>query len=176
MKRSSPTVVVLLAGLAAFRPAQAAVPTRQRYPLAPERVQANAARVARDIAASPASWRSAPLVYYTVPAISPVKRLSDSFPADGTALAPLEYVAAQGEYEAGSIQVFPLADVDRFELRPQELKSRAGAVIPAAALDIGRTTTSRRSSTVQPTGSRRIARPTPSPIPICWRICGGTMS
>lgn len=136
MKITSPTVVVLLAGLASFRPAQAAVPTRQRYPLAPARIQANAARVARDIAASPASWRSAPLVYYTVPAISPVKRLSDSFPADGTALAPLEYVAAQGEYEAGSIQVFPLADVDRFELRPQELKSRAGAVIPAAALDI----------------------------------------
>jgi hypothetical protein len=113
-------------------------PFRQVYPLDPARVQANAARVAADLASRPEAeaWKQAPFVYYTVPAISPVKRLSDVYPTDGEVLAPLDYVVSLGEYAAGSIQLFPFANVDRFELKAKELKTGDGAVIPAAALDI----------------------------------------
>jgi len=109
---------------------------RQVYPLAPQQAKANAAKVAADLNGAPAAWRNAPAVYYTVPPLSDVIRLPDTYPADGTALGTLQIVAAKGEFEPGSIVIYSQRNVDEFELKVSDLKSAAGASIPAAAVDI----------------------------------------
>jgi len=100
-----------------------AAPDIQPYPASPERQQFNAARIASEMAAAPDRWKTAPFVYFEVPAISPVKRLPDTFPADGRFLGSLNLVAAQGEFEPGSIVFYPLRPVEKLELKAGELRN-----------------------------------------------------
>jgi hypothetical protein len=115
--------------------AGAAGPDVGSYPSSPERQQANAARVATDRQTASALWKAAPLVYYEVPAISPVKRLPDAYPADGRLLGPLRIIAAQGEFEPASFVVYPFQPVAKLDLKAGNL-IRGAHTIPAAALDI----------------------------------------
>lgn len=107
----------------------------QPYPISPERQQLNAARIAAEMDAAPDRWKTAPFVYFEVPAISPVKRLPDTFPVDGRFLGSLDLVAAQGEFEPGSIVLYPLRPVEKLELRASELRN-GRHTIPASALDL----------------------------------------
>ncbi len=106
-----------------------------KYPVSPERQQANAARVDADLKAAPGTWKEAPLVYYEVTAISPIMRLPDSYPDDGHFLAPLQWIAAQGEFEPASFVVYPLRKVGKLELKAGDLAC-GNATIPASAIDL----------------------------------------
>lgn len=110
-------------------------PAATPYPIPPSKQQANAARVAADRQAVPAPWKDADLVYYAVPAISPVRRLPDTFPADGKLLAPLRVMAARGEFEPASFVVYPFKNVARLELKAGDLLDGTNR-IPASALDL----------------------------------------
>jgi len=125
---------LLSLGLAAAG-AVGAQPFRQTYALETAKVRENAQRVAADLKAAPPAWQGAPAVYYAVAPLSDIRRLPDTYPADGAALGTLEIMAAQGEFEPGSFVVYPRADVDRFTLRAGDLRGKGG-VIPAAAVDI----------------------------------------
>ncbi len=127
--------IVAIMAMAAVGVAGAADETaafRQRYRLDPAKAKANAARVADDLAA--AGRKGAPAALYTVPAMSAVKRLADSYPADGAAFAPLSWVAAQGEIEPASFVAYALADRDGVTLKATDLAGDAGK-IPASAID-----------------------------------------
>jgi len=110
-------------------------PDAQAYPLSAAQRQANAARVAGDLQRAPAPWRAAPLVYYEVPAVSPVKRLPDAFPEDGRFLGPLQVIAAQDEYEPASFVAYAPARVARLEVVTSALTG-AGTAIPASAVEV----------------------------------------
>lgn len=112
------------------------VPKRQSYALDPAAAKANAARVASDLEKAPAVWKSAPAVYYAVDPLSDIKRVPDLYPVDGKLAAPVELTAARGEFEPGSILVYPRKNVDKFELRAHDLKNKNGDTIPASALDL----------------------------------------
>jgi hypothetical protein len=112
-----------------------AVPFEAPYSVSPECQKEIAARVAADLAAAPAAWKAAPLVYYEVPAISPVKRLPDRFPADGRFLGPLQIASAQGEFEPASFVVYPFKGVEKLELKAGGLASGTHT-LPASVLDI----------------------------------------
>jgi hypothetical protein len=105
------------------------------FPVTPEQQKVNAGLVAADMKTAPAPWGAAPLVYYEVPAISPVKRLPDRFPSDGRFLGPLQIIAAQGEFEPASFVVYPFRKIEKLELTAGGLTSGANT-IPASALDI----------------------------------------
>ncbi|OGV52940.1 MAG: hypothetical protein A2X49_10635 [Lentisphaerae bacterium GWF2_52_8] len=107
----------------------------QKYPIPPGQAKANAERVASDMKSVPEAWKAAPCVYYEVPPMSPLKRLPDQFPSDGTFLGQLNFIAAQGEFEPASFVVYPFKNVEKFELKAGELRSGKN-VIPASALDI----------------------------------------
>jgi hypothetical protein len=78
---------------------------------------------------------AAPLTYYTVPAMSPVKRLPNTFPEDGELCGTLQIVAARGEFEPASFVIFPFADAAKSELKSSPLTG-AGTVIPADNVDL----------------------------------------
>ena len=105
---------------------------RQRHRLDPAKAKANAARVAGDLAA--AGKKNAPAALYAVPAMSAVKRLADTYPADGALFAPLSWVAAQGEIEPASFVAYALSDRDGVTLKATDLAGKAGS-IPASAID-----------------------------------------
>jgi hypothetical protein len=94
-------------------------------------------RVATQIAAHPGAYplAAAPFTYYAVPAISPIKRLPDVFPADGTLGGTLRIVAARNEFEPASFVVFPFTDAARAELKASAL-SGPGGVLPADTVDL----------------------------------------
>ncbi len=136
MKTTARVTGALLLGVCVGTHAMGADTFRQTYPLAPQRVAANAARVAADLKTASAEWRDAPAIYYTVMPLSDIIRQPDTYPTDGTVLGPLNIIAAMGEFEPGSIVMYPQRNVDKFELKASDLKSASGAAIPAAALDI----------------------------------------
>lgn len=126
----------LLMGLAvvvAVAEVLADAPGRQMYPVAPDEV---VRQVATDMAKAPDAWKGAPIVYYSVPAMSPNRYLSNVYPQDGVACGELQYVAAQNEYEPASAVFFPRRNVDRFVPRATDFKDGSGATIPAAAMDV----------------------------------------
>ncbi len=96
-----------------------------------------AIRVAGEVAARTGAYplEAAPLAYYSVPALSNVKRLPDVYPSDGRLCGPLRIVAAQGEFEPASFVVFPFADAARAELKASAL-SGPGGTIPAHCVDL----------------------------------------
>lgn len=75
------------------------------------------------------------LDYYTVPAISSVKRLPNTFPEDGELGGTLQIVAARNEFEPASFVVFSPQDADKAELKASDLTGDAGT-IPAANVDL----------------------------------------
>ena len=134
MKKTILCTAFLLAVLTAL-PASDGL-KRQKYILDPAKVKANAAKVAADLKKVPAEWQKAPVLYYAVEAMSDIKRLPDRYPVDGALAAPLEIVAAKGEFEPASFVVYPQKDVDRFELKVSDLKNSSGNTIPASAVDL----------------------------------------
>ena len=136
--RTMPAWPVLACALALAHGALAAGETdassfRQRYRLDPAKARSNAARVAKDLAE--AGKKDAPAAFYAVPAMSPVKRLADTYPQDGRPFAPLSWIAAQGEFEPASFVIYPLADRDGVTARVSDLVGKAGK-IPASAVDL----------------------------------------
>ena len=73
--------------------------------------------------------------YAVVPAISNVKRLPETPPDDGIFGAPVQIIAAQGEFEPASLVLRAPRDVAQVVLKPTDLRGDAG-VIPASALDL----------------------------------------
>lgn len=120
--------------LAACSLAAESIVVRQTYPAAPEEV---VNKVEKELAqTAPQEWKDAPVAYYTVPAMSDVRRMPDAYPTDGVPFGKFRIVAALNEYEPVSAVFFPRKNIDRFLPKACELKSADGAVIPASALDI----------------------------------------
>lgn len=113
---------ILMAGGLGMGPAVAAEP-------------ALSARVAADVKARP-ELAAAPVVWYAVPAMSDIMRLPGVYPIDGELGAELKIVAAKDEYEPASFLLMAFKNLDKVELKPSELKSPEGAVIPSDALDL----------------------------------------
>jgi hypothetical protein len=136
MKTRMMTAAALLLGIYWSSHAAGANAFRQVYPLDSRKVTANAVKVAEDLKSASAAWRNAPAIYYTVHPLSDIIRQPDTYPSDGTAFGTLKIIAAKGEFEPGSIVLFPQQNVDRFELRASDLKGPSGATIPASSVDI----------------------------------------
>jgi hypothetical protein len=102
----------------------------------PEEVS-NAVRVAGQINARKGNYplSSAPLTYFTVPAMSSVKRLPESFPEDGKLCGGLQIVAAKGEFEPASFVTFAFSNVDKAQMKATALSGSAGT-IPAGNVDL----------------------------------------
>ncbi|MFD0715980.1 hypothetical protein [Paenibacillus sp. GCM10027626] len=98
---------------------------------------AYAIRLAQDAALSGrgALWANAPFLLYDVQAISPIKRLPDMLPEDGTISNRLSMISAQGEYEAVSFVLAPLSDVNAVTFTASDLTGSGGS-IPASAIDL----------------------------------------
>lgn len=110
-------------------------PGRQVYSIDPATAKANEAKVEKDLAKAPA-WKSAPAVYYTVNAMSDIRRVPDLYPVDGKIAGTLEIIAAKGEFEPGSFVVYARKNADAFSFKISDLKNvKNGDVIPASALD-----------------------------------------
>ena len=91
------------------------------YPIADGVRTANEAKVA-------AAGGKAPLAVAVVEALSPIKRTPDLYPEDADFTGELKFVAAQGEYEAGSLQLFASDDIAKCTVEVEG--------IPADWLDI----------------------------------------
>lgn len=94
-----------------------------------------ACRVARDVASAGVDVLQGPLVYYTVPAMSNLKRTMHAYPSDGKLGGPVRVIAAQGQFEAASLVLYPFAGAAKVELTVSELVGKNGT-IPAAAVDL----------------------------------------
>lgn len=116
--------------------AQTKTQMRQTYALDKAKTSSNAVKVADDLKKGAPEWKNTPFVYYTVSAMSDIRRLPDSYPADGKFGGTLEYIAAQNEYEAASFVLYAMKNVDKLDVRVSDLKSKSGAVIPASSLDV----------------------------------------
>ena len=79
---------------------------------------------------------SGQVIHYAVPAMSELMRLPEVYPLDGKALAPVRIVSAQDEYEPGSFQVYPLADLGKVEFKLSVFKNENGVEFPADRLDL----------------------------------------
>lgn len=110
-------------------------PGRQFYKIDPVKAKCNAEKVASDLKNTPA-WANAPAVYYVVDPLSDIRRTPDLYPEDGRIAAPLEIIAARGEFEPGSFVVYARKNADRFTLKISDLvHKKNGSVIPGSALD-----------------------------------------
>ena len=101
----------------------------------------NAFRVAEDLALRQgkedyAAWNRTPFVYYTVPALSNIPRIMDSYPVDGVFAGTLEIVAARDEFEPASFVLYPFVETEKLELKAENLKTADGKVFPAENLDL----------------------------------------
>lgn len=81
-------------------------------------------------------WVDTPFVIYEVPALSPIKRLPDTLPEDGTISDRLSIISAQGEYEAASFVLAPKSDVASVTFATYGLTGAGGSTIPASAIDL----------------------------------------
>ena len=136
MRMRNALLVVFLLGALPWAPARGATAFRQVYPMDPLRVAANAARVRAGLEKAPSAWKDAPAVFFTVPPLRDVIRLPDTYPEDGVLLGTLRILAAKGEFEPGSVVIYPLKNVDRFTLRASDLTSPSGGRIVASGIDI----------------------------------------
>ncbi|MBR2982219.1 MAG: hypothetical protein IKC80_03200, partial [Kiritimatiellae bacterium] len=91
------------------------------YPIPAEVAAANRAKVT-------AAGGGKPLAVATVEAISPIKRTPDLYPEDANFTGALRFIAAQGEYEPGSLMLYASEDVERCSAEVEG--------IPAGWLDI----------------------------------------
>lgn len=97
----------------------------------------NAARVSAAVASSSEerAKMSDRFVYFTVPAMSNVKRTMTTYPDDGALAAPVRLIAARSEFESASFVFYPFADAAKVELQVSDLVGRNGK-IPASAVDL----------------------------------------
>ncbi len=109
---------------------------RQKYNLDPAKTSVYVPQMEKDLESVPAFWKSAPAFYYAVPALSDIPRLPDTYPGDGVACGQVRIIAAQGEYEPGSVLIAPRKNVDKFLLKATDLKAKDGSTIPAGEIDI----------------------------------------
>lgn len=103
------------------------------YPIAEKTAAANLAAVRAK--ADGAYWKDAPFAVCAVEPLSHVKRLPDLLPPDGDFVGPVRVLAAKGEYEGGSFQVFAFEDLEGVQFAATDLvcgKER----IPASAVDL----------------------------------------
>lgn len=96
---------------------------------------ANAVRVAEAVSTNKTP-ANAYFVHYAVPAMSPVMRLSNAYPADGRIGGEVGIVLAQDEYEPGSFVVHPFADVDKVKLKVSDLTTADGSIFSKDDLDL----------------------------------------
>lgn len=83
-----------------------------------------------------AYWSKAPFACCAVTPLAGVRRTPDRFPHDGKFTAPVRIVAAQGEYEPGSFQLFAFEDLPSVELKAGNLAGEGRARLPASAIDL----------------------------------------
>ena len=76
------------------------------YPITAEVAAANRAKVT-------AAGAKGSLAVATVEAMSPIKRTPDLYPEDADFTGALRFIAAQGEYEPGSLSLYAFEDVER---------------------------------------------------------------
>jgi len=130
------SMAALCTGLCAMAADALTPAVRQVYELNPDKVSVYTKQVAADRENLPAVWQKSPAIYYVVPAMSDVMRLPDAYPSDGVPCGVVRIVAAKGEIEPGSVVIAPFKNVDKFTLKVQDLVSRNGGRIPAAAVDV----------------------------------------
>lgn len=95
---------------------------------------ANTRRIESAIAAAN-RWTNSPVACYSVPAMSPIKRLPDVLPADGRLVERLRAIGAKGEFVPASFVVFPFEDMTDVRLICSDLKGEGG-VIAAGDVDL----------------------------------------
>ena len=95
---------------------------------------ANRVRVETDLRA--AGKGASGIVWYTVPAMSDVMRLADTFPEDGTLGGEVVAVLAKGEYESASFELFAFDAFKDVQLAVSELKAKNGAILRADSVDL----------------------------------------
>lgn len=94
----------------------------------------NRARVAEDLRG--AGRETTGVCWYAVPALSDVMRLADTYPSDGALGGELRLVAAKGEFESASFQLFSFEDLEGVQLEVSPLIGPDGSVVPAADVDL----------------------------------------
>lgn len=95
----------------------------------------NAARVANDLKTLPEPL-DAFFTHYSVPAMSPMMRLPDAFPSDGTIGGPLHLTLAQDQYETASFVTYPFKDKAQVDLKISQFRNEDGDLFPQDALDL----------------------------------------
>jgi hypothetical protein len=78
------------------------------YPITAEVAAANRAKVT-------ATGAKGPLAVATVEAMSPIKRTPDLYPEDADFAGALRFIAAQGEYEPGSLSLYAFDRMEMFQ-------------------------------------------------------------
>jgi len=95
-----------------------------------------AARVASDCVMTNAAAKDTPFLFYSVPAMSDVQRLTDVYPFDGKAGKTIRIVAAKDEFEPGAFLVYPLADLGKVAFTLTPFRNERGATLPLENLDL----------------------------------------
>lgn len=104
------------------------------YPIGPTLQTANRRQV--EARAAGAYWKGQKLAACAVTPLSGVRRTPDLFPADGDFSAPLQVLAAKGEYEPASFLLFAFDDLEKVTLAPGDLVADGGKRIPASSVDL----------------------------------------
>ena len=99
-----------------------------------EREIDSALKVVNDVADANSNL-AGPVAYYSVPAMSNIKRTQHTYPEDGTLGGAVRMVAAKGEFEAASLVLYPFASAGKVELKVSDLVGKNGK-IPASAVDL----------------------------------------
>lgn len=118
-----------MAMVGAANPAYEAQAERAR-----QRLDENKSKVAGAMKA--AALPNSPFAYFVVPAMSEIMRLPDTYPADGRLNSDLRIVAAQGEFEPASFQLYSFADKSNVVLTASALQGPDGERIPESELDL----------------------------------------
>lgn len=126
------TTALLLGMASALTAADETAGFRQRYILDKGKAKENAAKVRGDLA--DAGKKGSPVAVYTVPAMSEVKRLADTFPEDGTLFGKLSWIASRGEFEPASFVMYSMKDEDGVIIDASDLVC-GNEKIPASAID-----------------------------------------
>lgn len=103
--------------------------------LSAEKALSYAFKLTSDAGKAGTLWEQSPFVVYNVPALSPIMRLPDTLPEDGAISDRLSVVSAQGEFEAASFVLAPIADVNAVTFTASDLRGDGGT-IPAGAIDL----------------------------------------
>ena len=76
------------------------------------------------------------VTWFAVPAMSDRMRLADTYPEDGRPEGDLRVIVAQDEFEPASFQLFSLDDLTDVRLSVSPLKTKSGAMLKAADVDL----------------------------------------